>query len=115
MSAGLESGCHNHIDLTLRRACSDSLLIELREMWHKYSPRQFREVMLSGGAGEKCAPILDQPLTVVADGHEEKVDRYHGENRPIWTVNIAHGKERVGDREIGFDEGDPVVGECRFC
>ncbi len=54
------------------------------------------------------APILDQPLIAVADRHEEKVDRYHGNDRPIWTVDIAHGKERVDDRNIGFDEADPV-------
>ena len=60
------------------------------------------------------APILDQPSMAVADGHEEKVDRYHGDDRPIWTVDIVHGKERVDDRDIRFDEADPVVGECRL-
>ena len=60
------------------------------------------------------APILDQPLIAVADGHEEKVDRYHGNDRPIWTVDIAHGKECVGDRDIGFDEADPIIGERRL-
>ena len=60
------------------------------------------------------APILDQPLIGVADSHEEKVDRYHGDNRPIWTVDIAHGEERVDDRDIRFDEADPVVGERRL-
>ena len=44
------------------------------------------------------APILDQPFIGVADGHVEKVDRYLGDDRPIWTVDIAHGKERVDDR-----------------
>ncbi len=61
-----------------------------------------------------CAPILDQPFIAVADGHIEKVDRYHGDNRPIWTVDIAHGKQRVNDRNIGFDEADPVVRERRL-
>ena len=60
------------------------------------------------------APILDQPLIAVADGHVQKVDRYHGNDRPIWTVDIAHGKERVDERDIGFDEADPVVGERRL-
>lgn len=60
------------------------------------------------------APILDQPLIAVADGHEEKIDRYHGNDRPIWTVDIAHGKECVGDRDIGFDEADPIIGERRL-
>ena len=57
------------------------------------------------------APILDQPSIGVADSHEEKVDRYHGDNRPIWTVDIAHGKQSINDRDIGFDEADPVIGE----
>ena len=57
------------------------------------------------------APILDQPFIAVADGHNEKVDRYRGDDRPIWTVHIAHGKERVGDRDIRFDEADPIVGK----
>ena len=48
------------------------------------------------------ASILDQPLIGVADGHEEKVDRNHGNDRPIWTVDIAHGKECVGNRDIGL-------------
>ncbi len=60
------------------------------------------------------APILDQPLIAVAAGHVEKVDRYHGDNRPIRTGDIAHGKQRIGDRDIGLDEADPVVGERRL-
>jgi hypothetical protein len=56
------------------------------------------------------APILDQPFLAVARGHEEKVNRYHGDDGPIWTLDIAHGKQRVGNRDIGFDEADPVVG-----
>src|SRR5260370_42128885 len=72
-----------------------------------------------GHARRRCgremrAPILDQPSIAVADGHEEKVDRYHGDDRPIWTVDIAHGEQRVNDRDIGFDEADPVVGERRL-
>ena len=59
-------------------------------------------------------PILDQPVIAVAGGHVEKVDRYHGDHRPIWTVDIVHGKERVADRDIGFDEADPIVGERRL-
>ena len=61
------------------------------------------------------APILDQPSIGVAHGHEEKVDWYHGDNRPIWIVDIAHSKQSVNDRDIGFDEADPVVGERRLC
>ena len=57
------------------------------------------------------APILDQPSIGVADGHEEKVDRYHGDDRSIRTVDVAHGKRCVDDRDIGFDEADTVVGE----
>ena len=60
------------------------------------------------------APILDQPSIGVADGHVEKVDRYHGNDRSIWTVDIVHGKERIDDRHIGLDEADPVVGERRL-
>jgi hypothetical protein len=60
------------------------------------------------------APILDQPLTTVPRGDVEKVDRYHGDDRPIRTVDIVQSKERVDDREIGFDEADPVVGERRL-
>ena len=60
------------------------------------------------------ARILYQPSIGVADGHEEKVDRHRGDNRPIWTVDIAHRKQRVNDRDIGFDEADPVVGERRL-
>jgi hypothetical protein len=63
---------------------------------------------------EMRAPILDQPSIGVKDGHEEKVDRYHRDDRAIWTVDIVHGKERVDDRGIGFDEADPVVGERRL-
>src|SRR5260221_3881664 len=58
---------------------------------------------------EMRAPILDQPLIAVADRHEEKVDRYHGYDRPIWTVDIAQGKECVGARDIGVDEEDPII------
>jgi hypothetical protein len=63
---------------------------------------------------EMRAPILDQPLTPAADGHVEKVDRDHGNDRPIWTVDIVHGKVSVGDRDIGIDEADPIVGERRL-
>ena len=41
------------------------------------------------------APIFDQPFIAVMDRHEEKVDRYHRDDCPIWTVHIAHVKERV--------------------
>ena len=58
--------------------------------------------------------ILDQPSITMARCHVEKVDRYHGDDRSIWTVDIAHGKQRVDDRDIGFDEADPVVGERRL-
>ena len=60
------------------------------------------------------APILDQPSIGLADGHEEKVDRYHRDERPIRTVDIAHGEERIRNRDIGFDEADSVVGEGRL-
>ena len=63
---------------------------------------------------EMRAPILDQPLTPVADGHVEKFDRDHGNDRPVRTVDIVQGKERVGDRDIGIDEADPIVGERRL-
>ena len=60
------------------------------------------------------APILDQPLIAVAAGHVEKVDRYHGDDCSIRTVDIVQGKKRVGDCEIGSDEADPIVGERRL-
>ena len=63
---------------------------------------------------EMRASIFDQPLIAVPGSHVEKVDRYHGDDRPIWTVDIVHGKERVDDRDIGFDEADPLVGERRL-
>jgi CheB methylesterase len=66
------------------------------------------------GGREMRAPILDQPLTTVPRGDVEKVDRYHGDDRPIRTVDIVQSKERIDDREIGFDEADPVVGERRL-
>src|SRR5262249_14744386 len=31
-----------------------------------------------------------------------------------WTFDVAHRKERIGDRDIGFDEADAVVGERRL-
>ena len=63
---------------------------------------------------EMRASILDQPLTPVADGHVEKVDWDHGDDRPVRSVDIVQGKERVGDRDIGIDEADPIVGERRL-
>ena len=60
------------------------------------------------------ARVLDQPFIAVAGGHVENVDRDHRDDRPIWTVDIAHGKERVGERDIRFDEADPIVGERRL-
>jgi hypothetical protein len=33
------------------------------------------------------APILDQPVIGVTDGHVEKVDWYHGDDRPIRTID----------------------------
>jgi hypothetical protein len=60
------------------------------------------------------APILDQPVIGVTDGHVEKVDWYHGDDRPIRTIDIAHGKERIDDGDIGLDEANPVVGERRL-
>lgn len=41
--------------------------------------------------------------------HEEKVDRYRGNDLPIRTVDTVQGEERIADRDIGFDEADPVV------
>jgi hypothetical protein len=57
------------------------------------------------------APILDQPLIPVAGGHVENVDRYHRDDRLIRAFDIAHGQERIGDRDVGFDEADPIVRE----
>src|SRR5207247_3790202 len=34
-----------------------------------------------------------------------------GDDRRIWTIDSVYGKQRVNDRNIGFDEADPVVGE----
>src|SRR4029077_16164625 len=60
---------------------------------------------------EMRASVLDQPLIAVAAGREEEVDRYDGHDRPICAVDIAHGKEGVGDRDIGFDKAYPIIGE----
>ena len=46
---------YTHARRWRRRACSDPHFMELRGMWHKHSPRYFREVMPLGGAGAKCA------------------------------------------------------------
>ena len=79
-----------------------------------FSPLFSRGHAIGGCGGEVRAPILDQPLTTVPRGDVEKVDRYHGDDRPIRTVDIVQSKERVDDRDIGFDEADPVVGELRL-
>ena len=60
------------------------------------------------------ASILDQPPIAVADCHVEKVDRYDGDDSPIGTVDIVHGKKRVDERNIGFDEANPVCMVRRF-
>jgi len=60
------------------------------------------------------APILDHPLVALAARHVEEIDRDHRDDRSIRTVDIAHGKDSVGDRDIGFDETDPIVGERRL-
>src|SRR5258708_20511973 len=49
-----------------------------------------------------------------AGGKVEKFDGYRGDDLSIWTVDIAHGKERIDDRHIGLDEADLVVGERRL-
>jgi hypothetical protein len=49
-----------------------------------------------------CASVLDQPLIAVSAGHVEKVDWDHGDDRPIWAVDIVQSKERVDDGEIGL-------------
>ena len=51
------------------------------------------------------APILDQPLPPAADGHVENVDWDHGDDRPVRTDDIVHGKERVGHRDIAATSG----------
>src|SRR5215470_13175515 len=63
---------------------------------------------------EMRAPILDQPLIAVAAGHVEKVDRDHRDDCPIWTIDIVHGKDRIHDCDIGFDEANLIVGERRL-
>jgi len=62
---------------------------------------------------EMRAPIFNLPFIAVAYGHVEEVDRYHGDDRPIRTADVAHREERVDERDIGLDEADPVVRECR--
>ena len=70
--------------------------------------------MFEGGAAAKCArPSWISHRSAWRTGHVEKVDRYHGDDRPIWRVDIVRGKERVDDRDIGLDEADPVIGERR--
>jgi hypothetical protein len=79
----------------------------------------FSRLVVSGHAvrrrgREMRAPIFDLPSIAVTDGHVDKVDRYNGDDRPIRTVDIAQGEERIDDRDIGLDEADPVVGERRL-
>ena len=64
--------------------------------------------------GEMGAPILDEPMITMANRHVEKVDRYHSDDAPIRSVDIAHGKERVDHRDIGLDEADSIIGERRL-
>src|SRR5438309_3232325 len=82
------------------------------------APQVSGEVLhVDGGAHARCemrAPIFDQPLIAVAAGHVEKVDRDRRDDRPIRTVDIAHGKERVGNCDVRFDKADPIVGERRL-
>lgn len=59
-------------------------------------------------------PILDQPLISMAGGHVEKVDRDHADEFSIRASDIVHGKERIGDGDIRFDEADPVVRKDRL-
>src|SRR6516225_12348620 len=61
---------------------------------------------------EVRAPILDQPFIAVLAGNVEKVDWDQGDQLPIGTSDVAHSEERVDNRDPGFDEADPVVGEC---
>jgi len=60
------------------------------------------------------APILNQPLIAVVDGHIEKVDWDDRDNRPVWTGHIAQGKQRIGDRDVALDKADPIVRERRL-
>ena len=106
---------YKHASLTLRRACS--VPFPYAAAWNV--AQVFFTLVSKGHAigrrgREMRTPILDQPSIGVADGHVEKVDRYHGDDRPIWTVDIVHGKERVHDRDIGLDEADSIIGERRL-
>src|SRR5712664_1411280 len=69
---------------------------------------------ISRRGSEMRASILDQPPIAVAECHVEKVDRYDGNDGPIGTVDIVHGKERVDDRDIGLDEANSIIGERRL-
>src|SRR5258708_4939582 len=109
---------YEHAGLRLRRARSDPFPLELHGTWHvahAFSLLLSRDHAVSRRGREMRASILDQPPIAVAGGHVDKVDRYHGDDRSIRTVNIAYSKERVDNRNIRLDEADPVVGERRLC
>src|SRR5713101_518957 len=89
---------YEHAGLRLRRARSDPFPLELHGTWHvahAFSLLLSRDHAVSRRGREMRASILDQPPIAVAGGHVDKVDRYHGDDRSIRTVNIAYSKERV--------------------
>jgi len=89
---------YKHASLTFRRACSDPFLMEPHgNVAQVFSTLVSRGHAIRRGWCEIRAPILDQPSIGVTDGHVEKVDRYHGDDRSIWTVDIVHGKERIDE------------------
>lgn len=105
---------HKHADWRVRRARGDKFLTELRDRGTVFSILVSSCHAIRGGGREMRAAILDQPSPVVTDGHVVKVDWYRRDDLPVGNVDVVHGKERVDERNIGFDEVHPVVGERRL-
>jgi len=106
---------YKHAGLGLQRVCRRRFLTGLRGMWHRiFSTSLLRGHCVRRSRRKVCAPILDQPVIAVADSHIEKADGYGRYRRPIGAVDVAHGKDRVRNRNIGLDEADPIIRERRL-
>lgn len=60
-------------------------------MAQAFSPLVSRGHAVRRRGREMRASVHNQPAIGVTNGHIEKVDRYHVDDRLIWTVDIAHG------------------------
>ena len=69
---------------------------------HKHSPRYFREVMLLAGAVRSARAHPRSTTTTVPRGDVEKVDRYHGDDRPIRTVDIVQVRSASTTARLGL-------------